>query len=121
MSGTCPRCGVSVPAGPAATGRDYFVLSLLEMSLTVSVATEIARLSRLPWDTLKTAAEASAEAVASHADDLLYGGKHCASTHAALARGLAVLSFAPGGVSILGWHWCAKHPSVQSSDGQYGK
>jgi hypothetical protein len=47
-----------------------------------------------------------ADEIASHGDDLQFGGKHCAPTFAALARGLAVLAHQPGGVSFAGLHWC---------------
>jgi len=48
-----------------------------------------------------------ADVVAAHGDDLQYGGKHCAETFNALARGLAVAAYQPGGITFAGaLHWC---------------
>jgi hypothetical protein len=44
--------------------------------------------------------------IGSHGDDLIYGGRHCAATFNALARGLALLAYQPGGVDFAGHHWC---------------
>ena len=45
--------------------------------------------------------------IASHGDDLMYGGKHCAETFNALAEGLALMAYSPGGVKFAGLHWQA--------------
>lgn len=52
-----------------------------------------------------------------HADDMLYGGKGAAESHAAYAALLALLSFAPGGVRFAGMSFCAAHPGQKW--GQY--
>lgn len=61
-----------------------------------------------------------AATVASHGDDLMFGGKHCAEAFNALAMGLAALAYQPGGASFLGLHWCVDAhpdcPSGQSSE-----
>lgn len=41
-----------------------------------------------------------------HADDLLYGGPHCAATFTVLAGTLAHLAHLPQGVVFGGYHWC---------------
>ena len=60
-----------------------------------------------PWsiDQRLSMARECAEVVASHGDDLQYGGKHCADTFNKLACGLACLAHQPGGVKFLGYHW----------------
>jgi hypothetical protein len=51
------------------------------------------------------------EQVASHGDDLQFGGKHQSSSRTALAKGFAVLARAEGGITALGVHACtAPHP-----------
>jgi hypothetical protein len=52
----------------------------------------------------------SGQAIASHGDQILFRSKHRGETAEAfnhLARGLAVLAFAPGGVTFAGQHWQA--------------
>jgi hypothetical protein len=53
----------------------------------------------------------AADVVASQGDVLQFGGKpgEAAAAFNALARGLAALSTAPGGVRFLGTIWCATH------------
>ncbi|MCX5216212.1 hypothetical protein OG689_44560 [Kitasatospora sp. NBC_00240] len=46
------------------------------------------------------------EQIASHGDDLQFGGKHQRSSRTALAKALAVLARAEGGVTALGVHAC---------------
>lgn len=46
------------------------------------------------------------EQIASHGDDLQFGGKHRSSSRTGLAKGFAVLARAEGGVSALGVHAC---------------
>lgn len=100
----CPRCGHDYP-----TPRDPRA-ELLATTLEVSVFFAIEECRRLPLDEVIASARAHAGVIAAHGDDLQYGGKHCAGAHAAVARGLAALAFAPGGVDFLGAHWCAEHP-----------
>ncbi|MFZ3494543.1 hypothetical protein ACODT5_15190 [Streptomyces sp. 5.8] len=46
------------------------------------------------------------EQIASHGDDLQFGGKHQGSSRTALAKGFAILARAEGGVTALGVHAC---------------
>jgi hypothetical protein len=51
------------------------------------------------------------EMIAAHGDDIIYKSKKpggTADAFNALARALALLSFAPGGVTFLGIHWESK-------------
>lgn len=52
--------------------------------------------------------------IAEKGDVLLYGGKKGEAGHILneLARGIAILSFAPGGVKCFGSHWCSGAPSM---------
>jgi hypothetical protein len=86
---------------------------LLEVLLPIAVARELERLLArggphdldLDWR-LK---EELAMRLAEKGDVLLYRGKkkgETASAFADLARGVALLAFAPGGVSIFGFHAC---------------
>lgn len=108
---TCSACGRPLPeavSGPAT----------LEI-LAVAVPGEIARMKLLPLPQAVQVARASAQTVAEHGDELLFGGKRAGAAFAALSRGLAALSFAPGGVVFRGMHWCAVHPESTSAEGQY--
>lgn len=116
MGARCHRCGVPrAPHGRALSGREDLLVGLLE----TAVMMEADNLSRMAWRDVQGFASAAASTIGSHGDDLQFGGKHCAPTFAALARGLAALSFAPGGVTFLGAHWCARHPESSSIEGQY--
>lgn len=56
-----------------------------------------------------------ATVLGSHGDALQFGGKHCREAFNALARGLAAAALtAPGGVDLLGGHWCAD-PSCRAA------
>jgi hypothetical protein len=46
------------------------------------------------------------DAIASHGDDLQFGGRHAAATAGKLVQGLALLAGAPGGVTFAGVHAC---------------
>lgn len=79
---------------------------LLQAMLPVAVLTALDDVNELTDPERQHLASKSADALAAHGDDLLYGGKHCAETFTALARGLAALAHQPGGVSFAGLHWC---------------
>lgn len=111
---TCDRCGGSYDPSPPATTQGVLLVGLLEVALLG----EIANLQRRAWPEIQTMASAAADEIA-RSSDLEFGGKHCRSQFVALARGLAALSFAPGGVHFCGVHWCARHPESAATDGQY--
>jgi hypothetical protein len=78
---------------------------LLTASLEVAVPLRIFEIR--DW-TLKKRMEVArhcAEVVASHGDDLQFGGKHTADAFNKLALGLAVMAYQPGGVTFMGRHW----------------
>lgn len=50
-----------------------------------------------------------AELIAERGDQLMYGGKSTADVFNALAEGIAVGAFQPGGITVFGRHWCSDH------------
>lgn len=50
--------------------------------------------------------EEAADLIASHGDDAQYGGQHQAGARTAIAKALALLARADGGVTALGVHAC---------------
>lgn len=63
------------------------------------------------WAIRRRWARDAVEPIASRGDALQYGGKRgeAAEVFNHLARALAALAFAPGGVTFAGLHWCADH------------
>jgi hypothetical protein len=78
---------------------------LLNVSLEVAVALRIDEIRGWTVEERVRAARECAGAVASHGDDLQYGGKHTAEAFNKLALGLACLAYQPGGVTFMGAHW----------------
>jgi hypothetical protein len=89
---------------------------VLTISLQVAVPLRIAEVASWSWDRRQREAGEVANVVASHGDDLLYGGKHCADAFNKLALGLACLAYAPGGVTFMGEHFEA--PDAPTIDDQ---
>lgn len=83
--------------------------------LTLAVPMWQERLKARPWADLVPRSREIADIVASHGDVILYRGKKTGETAAAfnaLAEGLAILSFAPGGVRFMGCCWTDRHPDT---------
>jgi hypothetical protein len=80
-------------------------VDLLRISLQAAVALWIEQARDWTPERRVEEARAGAPAIAAHGDDLQFGGKHCAETFNALARGLACCAYQPGGVTFLGDHW----------------
>jgi hypothetical protein len=55
------------------------------------------------WDIRQ--AQEMLQTIAAHGDDILYRGKNTAKAVTALARALALMAFAPGGVTFLDMHF----------------
>lgn len=79
---------------------------LLEAMLPVAMLSALDEVSHLTDTERHRLSADAATTIASHGDDLLYGGKHAGQTFAALTRALAVLAHRPGGVTFAGLHWC---------------
>lgn len=82
--------------------------TLLEVTLAVSVPLWIERWRKQPVEARMERAKVCAQHIAEHSDLILYRSKKKGETAQAvnmLAEGLALLSFAPGGVKFAGQHW----------------
>lgn len=89
--------------------------ALLRVALSAAVPLWVADLQRRPWVEVQELARACADTVASKGDVILYRSKkkgETAEAFNALAKGIAALSFAPGGVTFLGDHYENKHEST---------
>lgn len=95
---------VTAPRSSATSASPKWVTWLLFM-----VPLCIAELRDLPEPEIKRVSERAADLIASHGDDAQYGGHHQRSARTAIAKGLAVLAHAEGGVTALGIHACI-HP-----------
>jgi|HubBroStandDraft_3_1064219.scaffolds.fasta_scaffold00080_25 hypothetical protein len=82
------------------------------MCLQVAVPMWQMEFQSYAWDQLRPIAQRAAEEVGSHGDILQFGSKKAgaqADVFNHLAKGIAVLSFCPGGVKFLGDHYEAQH------------
>jgi len=86
---------------------DGFPAALL-IGLQAAVPLHILDSWHLSDEERQAAANEHATVVACHGDDLIYGGRQCAPSFNALARGLALLAHQPGGVDFAGQHWCTQ-------------
>ncbi|MFE0852253.1 hypothetical protein [Streptomyces mutabilis] len=72
--------------------------------------------SRMSAGRIDALREELIDMIAEHGDDLQFGGTHQKSARVALAKALAVLATAEGGVTILGVHACtAEHEGCPGS------
>jgi hypothetical protein len=78
---------------------------LLSISLEAAVPLRILEMRDWTVERRMQTARECADVIASHGDDLQYGGKHTADAFNKLALGLACLAYAPGGVRFHGMHW----------------
>lgn len=84
--------------------------ALLSTTLALAVPLWIERLKPKPWSELAAKAQEAADVVASKGDIIQFKSKKKGETAAAfnaLAEGLAILAFAPGGVRFLDLHFQA--------------
>ncbi|MGW4894592.1 hypothetical protein ACWEQL_20300 [Kitasatospora sp. NPDC004240] len=93
---------------PDAAGDRGFHARLTSFLLFM-VPMFIAELRDASEEQIDRAREDALEQIASHGDDLQFGGTHQRSSRTALAKGFAVLARAEGGVTALGVHACL-HP-----------
>lgn len=86
---------------------------LLKSMLPMAVMLNTLNFKELPWKQLQQIATDASQFIAEHGDNILFKGPKKGDTAKAfneLAKGVAVLSFAPGGVNILGMHFETIHP-----------
>lgn len=90
---------------------------LLKDMLGAFVPVHILEMRSVPHRALQEMAAEAAQIIASHGDDLMFSGKHCAATYTALSNGLAAAALlAPGGVNVMGLHFCAQpHPECPNA------
>lgn len=84
----------------------------LKTALLCAVPLWIEELRQRSWDDLCVIARESAQVIAEKGDIIMFRSPkkgESGKAFNALARGLACLAFAPGGVKFLGLHWEAKH------------
>lgn len=95
----------------------------LTLSLAVAVPLEMQRMRHVD-DELRAQIIAAntglavATLLGEYGDQLQYGGPRCAETFAGVARGLACLAWAPGGVTFDGMHFCARHELCEKADAE---
>lgn len=111
---TEPSCLEPLPGQmdlPFDSSRDDIMNNpLLVTSLQCAVPLWIIQIKDVPWQDKKRRAEECSQIVAEKGDVILFkGGKRgeTAAAFNALAEGIAILSFAPGGVRVFGEHWDA--------------
>ena len=82
--------------------------ALLRAALGAAIPLWVAELRKRPWSEIQAVVYECADIVTAKGDAILYRSKkkgETAVTFNALAKGLAALSFAPGGVTFLGDHY----------------
>jgi hypothetical protein len=95
----------------------------LAIALALAVPLELALLrdidDELRAQTIAThTGRAVATLLGEYGDQLQYGGPRCSEAFAGVARGLACLAWAPGGVTFAGMHFCARHELCEKADAE---
>jgi len=94
----------------AASPQDRLFREQLAGFLTALVPLFIAEQRQAPASDIERMRLDALDQIAHHGDALQFGGRHATASRTALAKGLAVLARAEGGVTILGIHACiARH------------
>lgn len=96
--------------------------ALLKSSLPMAVMLNILNFKNRPWSELQEIATYASQYVAEKGDNILFKSQKKGDTAKAfneLAKGVAVLAFAPGGVTIFGQHYEATHPDSLTGTGRW--
>lgn len=91
--------------------------ALLAATLATAVPLWIMRLEQQPWSYIQERSKECAQIVAEKGDIIQYRSKkegETAKAFNALAEGIAILAFAPGGVTFMGMHFEAQHPEQKT-------
>jgi len=83
----------------------------LKVALSAAVPLWILDFKTKSWDEIKKIAEDASQVIAEHGDNILFKAKkkgESARAFNALAKGIAALSFVPGGVTLFGMHFESK-------------
>jgi len=92
--------------------------SHLAIALSAAVPLWVTELSKRPLDELLAEAPKLAQIIAEKGDVIQFPGKRRGETAAAfnaLARGIAILSFVPGGVTVFGERFENRHPDSKGA------
>lgn len=91
------------------TPRQRLLLDSLSVAVPMRIAELMDDVPVVRWARIEEWRAAAVEPVASRGDVLMYGGKRgdAAEVFDHLAKGLAALAFAPGGVRFAGLHFVA--------------
>lgn len=94
--------------------------SLLRTTLALAVPLWVERLRHTPLQELVKRAPEIGQVIAEKGDVIQYKAQTKKGESAAafnkLAEGIAILSFAPGGITFLGDHWQNTHPDQAPPD-----
>ena len=103
----------------SSSDRDDSVREHLRICLWAAVPLHVIELRRRPWLELQKLATEAAQIVAEKGDIIRYRSKKKGETAAAfnsLARGIAILSFCPGGVKFLDDRYENEHDDTSARD-----
>jgi hypothetical protein len=99
---------------------DPLKLALLQTSLCAAVPLHVFDMKQSSWAELEGLRQRLVgEDFALKMEHVLFRGKpgQTSAAFGELARAVALLSFAPGGLKFLGLRWRAHHPEVGANDG----
>ena len=88
-------------------------MAFIDIHLSVAVPMWIHELKSIPCSELQGMASECADVIASKGDVLQFGGGKngdAARAFNALAKGLAIGAFSPGGIQFMGMRFVARHP-----------
>lgn len=89
--------------------------TLLKTALQAAIPLWQMDLQKVPWTDIEPMLAEASKLLAEKGDILLFGGGKKGEVTAifnAVARGIAALSFMPGGIDSFGEHWEARHPDL---------
>lgn len=101
---------------PPAAEREEHRIAVLLATLELAVPLHLHEIRGKSDAWRMGEARRCADMVASHGDDLQYGGKHCAAAFNAVARGVALGAMQPGGITLHGRHWCTDHDACLAAE-----
>lgn len=93
------------PAQPLGEARRTAFRDLLDATVPLRILEF--RQAGGPTDADRAWARSYADELGAHGDVLQYGGKGAGEVRVGLIRAVAILAYAPGGVTLFGSHWCA--------------
>lgn len=91
---------------------------LLSISLSAAVPLWIEELRSLTLEQRLARAKGLSDIIAEHGDVILFrGGRkgETAKAFNALAEGVAIGAFQPGGITAFGQHWCVNHEECEAA------